>query len=225
MGIRENLFTVHEKIRRAAKKSGRNPEAIKIVAVTKTISPQTIQEAINEGLTTFGENKVQELLVKQPLLPPGIEWHMIGHLQTNKVKNIVGKVKLIHSLDRYSLAQEINHWALKKGGKVNVLAQVNISGESSKHGLATVELTDFLDEVGCLLGLQILGLMTMAPLTDNPEETRPVFRKLRVLAKNLSQSRPSLNLTYLSMGMSNDYEVAIEEGANIVRIGRAIFSA
>jgi len=225
MGIRENLFTVHEKIRRAAKKSGRSPEAIKIVAVTKTISPQTILEALNEGLTTFGENKVQELLVKQPLLPPGIEWHMIGHLQTNKVKNMVGKVKLIHSLDRYSLAQEINRWALKKGGKVNVLAQVNISGESSKHGLAPVELTGFLDEVGRLPGLQILGLMTMAPQTDNPEETRPVFRKLRVLAKNLSQSRPSLNLTYLSMGMSNDYEVAIEEGANIVRIGRAIFGA
>ncbi|HAG08711.1 MAG TPA: YggS family pyridoxal phosphate-dependent enzyme [Desulfotomaculum sp.] len=225
MGIRENLFTVHEKIRRAAKKSGRSPEAIKIVAVTKTISPQTILEAVNEGLTTFGENKVQELLVKQPLLPPGIEWHMIGHLQTNKVKNMVGKVKLIHSLDRYSLAQEINRWALKKNGKVNVLAQVNISGESSKHGLAPVELTGFLDEVGCLPGLQILGLMTMAPLTDNPEETRPVFRKLRVLAKNLGQNRPSLNLAYLSMGMSNDYEVAIEEGANIVRIGRAIFGA
>ncbi|GAB6273310.1 MAG: YggS family pyridoxal phosphate-dependent enzyme [Peptococcaceae bacterium] len=209
----------------AAKKSGRNPEAIKIVAVTKTISPQTIREAIKEGLTTLGENKVQELLIKQPLLPSGIEWHMIGHLQTNKAKNIVGKVKLIHSLDRYSLAQEINRWALKKNGKVNVLAQINISGESGKHGLAPVELTDFLDEVGRLPGLHILGLMTMAPLTDNPEETRPVFRELRALAKNLSQSNPSLNLTYLSMGMSNDYEVAIEEGANIVRIGRAIFDA
>ncbi|HCJ79434.1 pyridoxal phosphate biosynthesis protein [Peptococcaceae bacterium SCADC1_2_3] len=225
MGIRENLLTVYKKIKLAAKKSGRNPEVIKIVAVTKTISPQTIQEAINEGLTTFGENKVQELLAKQPLLPPGIEWHMIGHLQTNKVKNIVGKVKLIHSLDRYSLAQEINRWALKKSTKVNVLVQVNVSGEPSKHGLAPVELTGFLDEVAHLPGLQILGLMAMAPQTDNPEETRPVFRKLRVLAENSSKNRPGLALVYLSMGMSNDYEVAVEEGANIVRIGSAIFSA
>ncbi|MDD4169116.1 MAG: YggS family pyridoxal phosphate-dependent enzyme [Desulfotomaculaceae bacterium] len=218
-----NLNRVQERINNAARRAGRLPEEIKLIAVTKTVPPETIKEALNCGVNRFGENRVQELILKYPELPPGTEWHLIGHLQTNKVKKIIGKVALIHSLDRWSLAEEISRVAIKNDIVARVLVQVNVAGENTKHGLSLLEAEDFVSSVVPLPGLEVQGLMTIAPWTENPEEVRPVFRQLRELAVRIKASKIGAHMEYLSMGMSGDFEVAVEEGANILRIGTALF--
>lgn len=224
--IAENLETVREKIAAAAQRVGRDPAEIKLVAVTKTVDVPTIEEGIKAGITAIGENRVQEIRKKYPEIQSPVEWHLIGHLQTNKVKYIIDKVDLIHSLDRYSLAQEISKRAQQAGTTMSVLVQVNVAEEETKFGLKVEETEEFIKEVTQLEGIKILGLMTMAPYVENPEEVRFVFKKLKELSEKIGNlNLPQVEMKYLSMGMSNDYEVAIEEGANIVRVGSAIFGA
>jgi len=223
LSVLENLNRVRERINAAALRAGRRPEEIKLVAVTKTVPLEMIREAIKGGIVSLGENRVQELMQKYPGLPPGLEWHLIGHLQTNKVKKIINKVALIHSLDRWSLAEEISRVAVKNNTVCRVLVQVNVAGEDTKYGLSPSEVGDFVASAARLPGLDVRGLMTIAPWTENPEEVRPVFRQLKELAVRLKNSKTGAALEYLSMGMSGDFEVAVEEGANILRIGTAIF--
>ncbi|HAU31711.1 MAG TPA: YggS family pyridoxal phosphate-dependent enzyme [Desulfotomaculum sp.] len=223
MTIYENLRIVKEKIEHAARKAGRAPASVKLIAVTKTVPADIIKHAVAAGVTALGENKAQEMLFKQPLLPPDLEWHFIGRLQSNKVKSVIGKVSLIHSLDSWKLALTINDFALKTGRQVIVLVQVNISGETSKQGLPPAQAADFIKEVITLKGIKIRGLMTIAPETADPEEVRPVFRDLRLLAGRLKNIFPGVDLEYLSMGMSSDFVVAVEEGSNMLRLGTAIF--
>ncbi len=223
MSIPGNLTLVRERIYRAALRAGRDPGEIKLVAVTKNVPVEVIKEALACGINCLGENRAQEFREKSPLLPPDLEWHFIGHLQTNKVKMIVGKVDLIHSLDSWPLAQELNKAALEAGVVVRVLMQVNVSGEQTKYGLSITEAEDFAWEVFRLPGLELRGLMTIAPLCMDPEEVRPVFKKARELALHINNKVRGLKMDDLSMGMSGDFEVALEEGANILRLGTAIF--
>ena len=225
MDVRVNLQQVKERIARAAYRAGRDPRDITLVAVTKTVSAEIARQVYACGTKELGENRVQELQKKYPLLPMDTVWHMIGHLQTNKIKYIIDKTALIHSLDRMSLADEINRQALLLGKTVQVLVEVNISGEGSKFGIPICEAVEFVKCVNCLPGLTLRGLMTMAPYTDNPEEVRPVFRELKELSKRISKEATGINMDLLSMGMTNDFEVAVEEGATIVRIGTAIFDS
>ncbi|RJQ28668.1 MAG: YggS family pyridoxal phosphate-dependent enzyme [Peptococcaceae bacterium] len=224
MSILENLRRVQEQIAEAACRSGRDPEEIKLVAVTKTVPVGKIQEVLAAGVYSLGESRVQELLRKCLHIPAEVEWHFIGHLQSNKVRNIIDQVKLIHSLDRWSLAVEIDRRAREKNLVMPVLVQVNVAKEAYKHGLPVNDVRPFLEKVARLPGLSVQGLMTMAPLVPHPEEARPVFRELRMLAKRLAASVPWVMMKYISMGMSNDFAVAVEEGANIIRVGSAIFN-
>ncbi|NLL04481.1 MAG: YggS family pyridoxal phosphate-dependent enzyme [Clostridiaceae bacterium] len=222
--IRRNLEIIRKKIEKAAIKSGRKPEDITLVAVSKTVEPEKILRAIDEGITELGENRVQELTKKYDIISRDCNWHLIGHLQTNKVKYIIEKVKLIHSVDRYNLAAEINDRAKKIGKKVNILVQVNISGEQTKFGVAGHEAIELVRRIVGLENIRIKGLMTMAPFAANPEVVRDVFSGLRKLSIDIEKENiNNIDMEYLSMGMSNDFEVAIEEGANMVRIGTALF--
>mgnify|MGYP001443791936 FL=1 len=226
--IKENIEVIRKRIEKAAIKAGRNPSDIKLIAVTKNVEPQNIIEAIEAGVVDFGENRVQELLNKANIIEEksdkNIKWHMIGHLQTNKVKYIVDKITMIHSLDSLKLAQEIDRKAQKLGKTIDVLIQVNIAEEVTKFGLKKYEVLDFVQMAGSLKNIKVKGLMTIAPFAENPEQVRFVFSGLRkifidICRKNIN----NIDMKYLSMGMSNDFEIAIEEGANIVRIGTAIF--
>jgi pyridoxal phosphate enzyme (YggS family) len=219
----ENLNRLHERIAAAARRAGRNPDKIKLVAVTKTVPVEIIKQALASGVNRLGENKAQELLNKYQQLPPGVEWHFIGHLQTNKVNKIIGKVSLIHSLDRWELAEELHRVAIETGQVVKVLVQVNVAGEKTKYGLAPSETIEFITAATGLAGLSVEGLMTIAPLAANPEEVRPVFRQLKEIARKVEDRVTNVRMSYLSMGMSGDWEVALEEGANILRIGTAVF--
>ncbi|QOR36205.1 YggS family pyridoxal phosphate-dependent enzyme [Clostridium sp. 'deep sea'] len=221
--MRTNVLQVREKIEKAARASGRNPNDITLIAVSKTRAIADIQRAIDCGILDFGENKVQELQQKVPELP-NVNWHMIGSLQTNKVKYIVDKISLLHSLDRLSLAKEVDKRAKQKNIIVKSLIQVNVSGELSKHGLNPTEVLDFCDIISDYSNIKVLGLMTIAPQTNNPSEVREVFRALRELRDSLFNKVPkSISLKDLSMGMSGDYEQAIMEGATYVRVGTKIF--
>lgn len=224
MSVFEKLTRVRERILTAARRVGRDPEQIKLVAVTKNKPVEVIREALSCGITRLGENRAQELLHKAADLPPAVEWHFIGHLQTNKVRKIIDKVALIHSLDRWSLAEAISREACEANRLVRVLVQVNVAGEETKYGLSPQEVGDFISETARLQGLEVCGLMTVAPWCENPEEVRPVFRKLRKMACGLKQIQ-GVKLDTLSMGMTGDFEVAVEEGATILRIGTAIFGA
>ena len=222
--IRSNIEAVRKKVERAAVKSGRKPEDVKIVAVTKTVPPDIILHAIEAGICDLGENRVQELCQKYDIINRVVSWHLIGHLQTNKVKYIVDKVAMIHSVDSIELVREID----KRAGKINriieILIQVNVSGEKSKFGIAPERVHDFVIEAGKYGNLKVKGLMTIAPFVDNPEDVRHVFARLRKIFIDIRQENiDNIDMDYLSMGMSGDYEVAIEEGANVVRIGTAIF--
>lgn len=223
MSVLENLYRVRERIEAAARRAGRGPEEIKLVAVTKTVPPETIREAIKGGISRLGENRVQELLKKYNDVSPGLEWHLIGHLQTNKVNKIIGKVALIHSLDSWRLAEEISRAARENNTAASVLVQVNVAGEETKYGILPSEAEDFVEAAARLPGLAVRGLMTIAPWTSQPEEVRPVFRQLKDIAIRLRNNTAGATMEYLSMGMSGDFEVAVEEGANILRIGTAIF--
>jgi len=191
--------------------------------VTKTVPVERIREAVDAGLTVLGENRVQELTAKYPLVE-GVEWHLIGHLQSNKVKYIVDKVSLFHALDSLSLAEEINKRMAPLGRAMDVLIQVNVAGEGTKFGIKPEETRDFVDAVRKLPGLKIRGLMTIGPFVADPEEVRPVFRRLRLLAEEVKTiGFPGVEMRHLSMGMSNDYIIAVEEGATLLRLGSVLF--
>ena len=222
--IAENLARIQERIQNRALKVGRKPEDITLVAVSKTVEISRIKEAIDAGVTTLGENYVQEAREKISQLGQEVSWHMIGHLQTNKVKYVVPQFSMIQSVDSLRLAQEISKRALKLGKSIDVLIQVNISGEETKSGVNPEQLLPLLEKIAPLKGIKVKGLMTMPPFFSDPERARPYFRKLWQLREKTLPSLPdSISLTHLSMGMSGDFEVAIEEGATMVRIGTAIF--
>ena len=220
--IKENLHIVKEKIARAAEKSGRKADEITLVAVSKTEPIRLIEEAFSYGVTDFGENKAQEFRDKYEILGDKVNWHFIGHLQTNKVKYVVGKARLIHSVDSLKLAGAVNERAAKLGLVQNVLLELNTSGEESKFGIRSEDDLEKIAEF-CVAAenLNLLGLMTMAPFTDKADVIRKSFANLREAKGRLENK--GFRLPELSMGMTNDYEIAIEEGATIVRIGTAIF--
>ena len=214
--IEANIEQVKARIARACQRAGRSPEEITIIAVTKTVDPPAIAAAFELGITHFGENKVQEAVAKIGLLSglkPRPTWHMIGHLQTNKAKVAIELFDIIHSVDSVRLAEVLSQRTRKA---LPILLEVNVSGEASKSGFSVAEVTPALEAISRLPRLEIKGLMTMAPLIADAEQVRPVFQQLRSL-------RDSTGLEHLSMGMTDDFEVAIEEGATMVRIGRAIF--
>ena len=222
--IEQNLKNVEENIERSCAVSGRKKEEVTLIAVSKTKPMSMIDEIYEEGIRDFGENKVQELTEKYEQLPTDIHWHMIGHLQRNKVKYIIDKTKLIHSVDSLRLAETIQQEASKKGVKVDVLVEVNVAQEESKFGLKMEEVLPFIEKISTFPNICVKGLMTIAPYVENPEENRPIFRSLRKLfidinAKNID----NVYMSVLSMGMTNDYEVAVEEGATMVRVGTGIF--
>lgn len=224
MDVKDNLKSVQASIEQARQNSCEKQE-VTLVAVTKTIDVGPMKEVLKEGVACFGENKVQEILSKYEKFPDTVKWHLIGTLQSNKVKYIIDKVEMIHSLDRISLAKEIDRRAKEIGVVMKCLIQVNISQEESKHGLDKAEALKFIEEVAQNFShIQVLGLMGMAPFVEDAEEARPYFRQLKGLfeeAKNLNLGTGQMK--YLSMGMTNDYTIAIEEGSNMVRVGTGIF--
>jgi hypothetical protein len=222
--IKRNIEEVRRRVDIAAQRTGRNPEDIKIIAVTKTVSIEKINCAIDEGLNILGENRVQELCEKYDNVNRDCKWDIIGHLQTNKVKYIVDKVNLIHSVDRLELVQEIQKRAEKAGRIIDILVQVNVAEEESKFGLSLYEVKSFLKKINKFDAVKVKGLMTIAPFLQNIEAVRPVFRELyKIFVDIREENIDNIDMKLLSMGMSNDFEAAIEEGANIVRIGTAIF--
>lgn len=222
MNVVEAFNQVRRRIEQACERAGRDPNRVRIVAVSKGHGPEAVRALAEAGHRLFGENRVQEAKAKIQLCPSNIEWHMIGHLQRNKVKDALQLFRVIHSVDSVSLAQEINKWAEKFSLRVPILLEVNVSGEASKFGFSPERLLSELQTINGLPRLEIIGLMTMAPWTQDPEKVRPVFRKLRELKEECEQ-RLGAPLPELSMGMTNDFEVAVEEGATMVRIGTAIF--
>lgn len=222
--IAANLEAVRDRISAAARRAGRDPASVRLVAVSKTHPADAVIGAVAAGQGVFGESRVQESREKIPACPAGLEWHFIGHLQKNKVRQALPLFSLFHSIDSTGLAQAIDRIAGETGKAVEGLIEVNVSGEQTKHGFTPDSLrTDFLS-LAKLPGLRIRGLMTMAPYSENPEEARPFFRALRALRDELQNSH-GLALPELSMGMSGDYEPAIEEGATLVRVGSSIFGA
>lgn len=222
--ISDNVKAVMQRVEAAALKSGRRAADIKVIAVTKTVDENRILKAVESGLYDLGENRVQELCDKYEKIGKSCRWHLIGHLQTNKVKYIVDRVDMIHSLDRMELAEEIQKRAEKAGRVMEALVQVNIAEEESKFGMEMDKVPDFLKNVSKFPNIRVKGLMTIAPLAQNPEEIRWVFTELRKLHIDITRENiDNINMDYLSMGMSNDFEAAIEEGSNMVRIGTAIF--
>ncbi|MCR5302784.1 MAG: YggS family pyridoxal phosphate-dependent enzyme [Lachnospiraceae bacterium] len=223
--IQENLATVQNNIASAVKRSGRNDD-ITLIAVSKTKPVQMIREAYDCGIRDFGENKVQEIVEKYPELPDDIRWHLIGHLQTNKVKYIIDKVVMIHSVDSEKLALEISRQAVKHGVCVDILIEVNIAEEESKFGVSAKDALPLIEKISRLPGIKVRGLMTVAPFTDDADLNRPVFSALRQLLVDIdSKNIDNVCMDCLSMGMSGDYEVAVEEGATFVRVGTGIFGA
>lgn len=222
--IKDNLERLRRKIEEVALKSKRDPQEIELVAVTKTATIEQVREAIQWGIKIIGENKVQEAQKKFRQIDLPIEWHMVGHLQTNKVKYAVEIFSLIHSVDSIKLALEIDKRSRQFNKFTDILVEVNVSGEASKYGIKPEEVESFLREISLLSAIRVRGLMTIAPIVKNKEEVRPYFRKLRELSNQIkSWSIKNIEMKYLSMGMTNDFEIAIEEGANLLRIGRAIF--
>lgn len=223
--IKENLNYIRNNIKKSTQKSNRKENDVMLLAVTKTVDVDAIQQVIDNGITNVGENKPQELARKYDVLGDKVNWHLIGSLQTNKVKYIIDKVYMIHSLDREVLCEEIQKRAEKINRTINCLVQVNISKEESKHGLEQENVLAFIENVSKKYkNIRIRGLMTMAPFTEDEETVRSVFKGLKDLSINIEQKNiPNVSMQYLSMGMSNDYEIAIEEGSTIVRVGTSIF--
>jgi hypothetical protein len=232
--LESNLLSVRARIAEAAKRAGRDPSEIALVAVTKTQSPETIQAAYDLGLRHFGENRVEEAEAKIGHLPENITWHMIGHIQSRKAKRVLPLFQMIHSLDSVKLAQRLNRLSVDSIKPLPVLLECNVSGEDSKYGFAAHQwaedggvwssLQAAVEEIVDLPRLEVQGLMTMAPIVSQPEQARPVFTQLRLLRDSLQAAFPQAQWHHLSMGMTDDFEVAIEEGATLIRVGRAIFS-
>lgn len=222
--IKENISNVEARIKAACKKAGRDVSDVTLIAVSKTKPVSDIEEAYEYGTRDYGENKVQELCDKYPVLPKDIKWHLIGHLQRNKVKYIVDKVHLIHSVDSLRLAEQISIEAVKKNVIANILVQVNIANEDTKFGLKEDETIDMIKNISILPGVHIKGLMTIAPFTTNSEDNRKYFRGIKELSETIARLEiPNVEMKELSMGMTGDYEVAVEEGATLVRVGTGIF--
>ena len=222
--LKENLENVEQKIQAACERSGRDRSEVTLIAVSKTKPAEMVQEAYDLGIRLFGENKVQEIMDKSEVLPADIHWHMIGHLQRNKIKYIIDKVDLIHSVDSLRLAEEISREAVKKQVEVNILIEVNVAQEESKFGTTTEETEKLVRDISFLPGVHIKGLMTIAPFVEDPEENRIYFRKLRQLAVDIGNKNiDNVSMSILSMGMTGDYTVAVQEGSAIVRVGTGIF--
>ena len=224
--IKENLDQVRETINAACIRAGRRPEEVTLIAVSKTKPVPMLEEAYAAGTRDFGENKVQEILAKKPELPQDIRWHMIGHLQRNKVSQVIGNAVMIHSVDSLRLARQIEAEAAKKKVDVDILLEVNVAREESKYGFMLEEVEDAVMAIKDFPHVHIKGLMTIAPFVDNPEENRGIFKKLFEFAVDIgSKNIDNVTMSVLSMGMTGDYEVAIEEGATMVRVGTGIFGA
>ena len=222
--IKDNLLEIQENIKRACEKSGRKKSDVELIAVSKTKPVSALMEAYESGCRIFGENKVQELVDKYEIMPKDIKWHMIGHLQRNKVKYIVDKAALIHSVDSLKLAEEISKEALKKQVQVSILIEVNVAGEDTKFGVKPEETEALVCKIAALPGISIKGLMTIAPYVDDPEENRQYFGQLKQLSVDINQKNiDNVNMSVLSMGMTGDYTVAIEEGATFIRVVTGIF--
>lgn len=222
--LAEKLAFVKENINSSCQKAGRSNEEVTLIAVSKTKPVKMLQEAYDAGARVFGENKVQEILDKYEQLPSDIKWHMIGHLQRNKVKYIIDKVSMIHSVDSLRLAQTIENEAAKKDLCMPILVEVNVAEEESKFGLKVDEVIPFLEEISAYPHVQVQGLMTIAPFVDDPEENRAIFRKLKKLSVDIAAKNiNNITMSVLSMGMTNDYQVAVEEGSTMVRVGTGIF--
>lgn len=222
--ILENIKKVEENIQKACEKVGRNPDEVTLIAVSKTKPYEAIEEALLSGILDYGENKVQELCDKYEILPKNIKWHMIGHLQRNKVKYLVGKTTLIHSVDSYRLAEQIEKEFAKKDLIADILVEVNMANEESKFGINCQETEQLISDISKLKHIKIQGLMTIAPFTENPESNREYFRNMKKLSVDISNKNiDNVSMNILSMGMTGDYQVAIEEGATMVRVGTGIF--
>lgn len=224
--LADNLELVHKNIREACTSAGRSADEVTLIAVSKTKPVELLMEAYDAGERVFGENKVQEIMDKYDRMPSDVKWHMIGHLQRNKVKCIIDKVAMIHSVDSLRLAQTIEQEAAKKDICIPVLVEVNVAEEESKFGFHMNEVIPFLEEVSGFSHLKVMGLMTIAPFVDDPEENRDIFRKLKKLSVDIeTKNINNITMSVLSMGMTGDYQVAIEEGATMVRVGTGIFGA
>lgn len=222
--ISENMKNIEKNIAAAAVKAGRAPEEVQLISVSKTMPVELLREAYEAGARDFGENKVQELCDKYEQLPEDIRWHMIGHLQTNKVKYIIGKTALIHSVDSLHLAEEIEKEAVKHHCEADILLEVNIAGEESKYGLKPEDVSAEAEKISRLPHVHIRGLMTVAPAAEDPENSRVFFRRLKQLSVDIAAKNiDNVSMNVLSMGMSGDYETAVEEGASYVRVGTGIF--
>jgi hypothetical protein len=227
LSIMENVARVRERIATACRHSGRGPDEVKLVAISKTFPPGCVRAAYEVGLRDFGENRVQEAAAKRPALADlSITWHLVGHLQTNKAKAARDLFHWVHSVDSFRLAQKLEQAAPSGAGRLAVLLEVNLGEEASKAGVGESEIIQLAQQVSQLAALEVRGLMVIPPFFDDPELVRPYFRRLRELAQEIeSKNIPNLSMQELSMGMSHDFEVAIEEGATIIRVGTAIFGA
>ena len=221
--LADKLNLVKKNIEEACSTSGRSPEEVTLIAVSKTKPVEMLREAYDAGARVFGENKVQEIMDKYDQMPSDVQWHMIGHLQRNKVKYIIDKVSMIHSVDSIRLAETIEKEAAKKDICTPILIEVNVA-EESKFGLSVEEVLPFLEEICSYQHIKVMGLMTIAPFVADPEENREVFQKLKKLSVDIAAKNiNNVNMSVLSMGMTNDYQVAVEEGATMVRVGTGIF--
>lgn len=224
--LKDQLQEVEKRIQAACDRAGRKREEVTLIAVSKTMPVETLQEAYDLGVRIFGENKVQELTAKYEALPKDIHWHMIGHLQTNKVKYIIDKAELIHSVDSLKLAETIEKEAAKHDLIADILVEVNVAEEESKFGMKMEEVIPFVEKVSAFPHVRVRGLMTIAPFVEDPEENRSIFADLHKLYIDIKKkNHDNDTVSVLSMGMTNDYEVAIEEGATMVRVGTGIFGA
>ena len=224
--LKENLEQVQKNIKEACERAGRDTDEVTLIAVSKTKPVEMLQEIYDCGIREFGENKVQEMCNKMETMPSDIRWNMIGHLQTNKVKYIVGKTSLIHSVDSLHLAKEIQKQAVKNNVICDILVEVNIAGEESKFGTSKAEAIALVEEIAKLDHIRVKGLMTIAPFVENPEDNRQYFRGIKQLSVDIAAKNiDNVSMNILSMGMTGDYSVAIEEGATMVRVGTGIFGA
>ena len=224
--LKDQLQEVEKRIQAACDRAGRKRDEVTLIAVSKTKPVETLQEAYDLGVRIFGENKVQELTAKYEALPKDIHWHMIGHLQTNKVKYIIDKAELIHSVDSLKLAETIEKEAAKHDLIADILVEVNVAEEKSKFGMKMEEVIPFVEKVSAFPHVRVRGLMTIAPFVEDPEENRSIFADLHKLYIDIKKkNHDNDTVSVLSMGMTNDYEVAIEEGATMVRVGTGIFGA
>lgn len=226
MSIKENIGIIKGRIDDACIKARRDIRDITLVAVTKTVDAERIMEAVGCGLNVLGENKVQEILEKYDHIKGDVAWHMIGHLQTNKVKYIADKVSMIHSVDSIKLAEEINKRFKNCGRIIDILVEINIGGEDNKHGIKPEETVEFIKCISEYSSIKVMGLMTVAPAFEDAEKSRPYFKEMKNIFDEVGRTNiQNINMKYLSMGMTNDFDIALEEGSNIIRIGTGIFGA